>query len=85
MIKEILSILFVFSQYRYKKPVDDAVRKCWICDQLFNSYTDNPHLVCQDCKYDINNYGLKRHITYFSIKNKKTLKKFNSIDNQFFR
>ena len=84
MIKEILCVLFVFNQYRYKKPVNDAVRICWICDQYFYSYPDNPHLVCPDCKDAIKEYGYKRHVLYFSKIKKKTLKKFNGINNQFF-
>ena len=84
MIKEILCVLFVFNQFRYKKPVDEAVRICWICDQYFYSYPDNPHLVCHDCKDSIKEYGYKRHVMYFSKIKKKTLKKFNGIGNQFF-
>jgi len=55
MIKEILSLFFVFSEYRFKKPVDDAVRKCWKCAQYFLPYPDNPHLVCPNCNDFINN------------------------------
>ena len=81
MISTMLSILFVFNPIRYRKPVDDEVRQCWICDQLFHSYLDNPLLVCIDCKDAINENGYKNHVMYLSKIKKKNLKRFNGIDN----
>jgi len=84
MIKEILNILFVFNQVTYKRPEDNSVRRCWICDQYFLSYPNNPLIVCPDCKDAIEEYGYKKHVLYFSKRKKMTLKRFNGLDNQFF-
>jgi hypothetical protein len=83
MIKTILSILFVFGQVRYKKPEDDAVRRCWICEELFLSYQDNQHLVCCDCKDAVKKYGYRSHVWYFSKLRKKSLTRFTGIDSNF--
>ena len=53
MIKELLSVLFVFNQVSYREPEEDTVRRCWICDELFLSYPNNHHLVCCDCNSSV--------------------------------